>query len=98
MRIATRRAALVAATGGLALMFAAIDDHGRADYGVLKKGDRQTREITVACTPAVVSDAMSTCETLTKSGLRLQQDVTYVTTSFQDGPNTTTLVRRRLEK
>lgn len=98
MQGATRRATLIVAVGGIALMLAAIDGYVRADLGVMEKSDRLRPEITVACAQAVVSDASSTCETLANSQTLTRPGVTYVTKSFQDGDNTTTLVKTRLEK
>lgn len=98
MQGAIRRAAIIVAIGGMALMLAAIDGYVRADHGVFKKSDRLRPEITVACTPAVVSDATDACETLASKPVLRQPGVTYVTKSFQAGENSTVLVKTRLEK
>lgn len=92
------RTAFAVAIAAGALTFAAIEGFSQPDHGVVKKSDRLRMEITVACGSDVVSDAVDGCATLAHRAPRTKPGVSYETTAYQDGPNTTILVRSRLEK
>lgn len=98
MKSNSQRMAVAIAVGGFALTLAAIDGFKHADHGVVRKSDRLRMEFTVACGAAVVSDAANGCDTIVQRAPRTKPGVVYETTAYQDGANTTVMVKRRLEK
>ena len=98
MKSKAGRLAFAVAIGGSALTFAAIGGFSGSDNGVVRKSDRLRMEITVACGSDVVSDAGGGCASIAGRTPWTKPGVSYETTALQDGANTTTLVKRRIEQ